>query len=207
MVEPYLRQSALAHRGLRRAATEAPMTAGVTLQERPFRALINLRGDANDAGFLSAVRAAAGVELALQPNTTAEGGSTTALWLGPDEWLLTAPVGEEHVLGPALKNSLGDRHAAVIDLTESRTVIAVSGAKARDVLAKGCTLDLHPRAFPVGACAQTGLARAGVLLHLVDETPTFEITIPRSFADYLWAWLADAAREFGVALQTSRVSR
>ena len=103
---------------------------------------------------------------------------------------------------PALRASLGDRHAAVVDLTELRTVIAVSGAHARDLLAKGCTLDLHPRAFPAGACAQTGLARAGALLHLVDETPTFEITILRSFADYMWVWLADAAQEYGVALRT-----
>jgi sarcosine oxidase subunit gamma len=202
MAEPYLRQSALAHRGLQRAAAEAPARTGITLSERPFRAMLNLRGDPADAGFLSAVRTAAGVELPVEPNTTRRAGSLTALWLGPDEWLLTAPAGEERVLVPAIRAALGDRHAAVVDLTESRTVIAVSGAPARDLLAKGCTLDLHPRAFKVGACAQSGLARAGALLHLVDETPTFEITILRSFADYMWVWLADAAREYGVALRT-----
>jgi sarcosine oxidase subunit gamma len=202
MVEPYLRQSALAHRGLSRAAGEAMSGAGITLSERPFRAMLNLRGDPGDAGFLSAVRAAAGLELPLEPNATRRAGSVTALWLGPDEWLITAPADEQRVLVPALRASLGERHAAVVDLTESRTVIAVSGAHARDLLAKGCTLDLHPRAFPVGACAQTGLARAGVVLHLVDETPTFEITILRSFADYMWVWLADAAQEYGVALRT-----
>ena len=202
MVEAYLRQSALAHRGLSRAAGDAMSGAGITLSERPFRAMINLRGDPADAGFLSAVRTAAGVELPVQPNTTRRAGSLTALWLGPDEWLLTAPAGEERVLVPAIRAALGDRHGAVIDLTESRTVIAASGAHVRDLLAKGCTLDLHPRAFKVGACAQSGLARAGALLHLVDETPTFEITILRSFADYMWVWLADAAREYGVALRT-----
>ena len=202
MVEAYLRQSALAHRGLSRAAGDAMSGAGITLSERPFRAMVNLRGDAGDTGFLGAVGAAAGVELPLEPNTTRRSGSVTALWLGPDEWLITAPQGEERVLVPALRASLGDRHAAVVDLSESRTVIAVSGAHARDLLAKGCTLDLHPRAFPVGACAQTGLARAGAILHLVDEAPSFEITILRSFADYMWVWLADAAREYGVALRT-----
>jgi sarcosine oxidase subunit gamma len=202
MAEPYLRQSALAHRGLQRAAGDAPETAGVRLSERAFRAMITVRGDGGDADFLSAVRAAAGVKLPLAPNTTERGTSVTALWLGPDEWLLTAPAGEERLLVPALRSSLGERHTAVVDLSESRAVIAVSGRNARDLLSKGCTLDLHPRAFPVGACAQTGLARAGVLIYLVDDTPTFEITILRSFADYLWTWLADAAREYGVALQT-----
>src|SRR5262249_4070026 len=113
---------------------------------------------------------------------------------------LSAPAGEERVLVPGLRSSLGERHAAVVDLGESRTVIAVSGSKVRELLSKGCTLDLHPRAFPVGACAQTGLARAGVLIHLVDVTPGFELTVLRRFADYLWAWLTDAAREYGVAL-------
>ena len=202
MAEPYLRQSALAHRGLSRAAGDAMSGAGIILSERPFRAMLNLRGDPSDAEFLSAVRTAAGVELPVEPNTTRRGDAATALWLGPDEWLITAPAGEERVLVPALHASLDDRHAAVIDLTESRTVIAVSGAHARDLLAKGCTLDLHPRAFKVGACAQTGLARAGAILHLVDETPTFEITILRSFADYMWVWLADAAEEYGVAPRT-----
>ncbi|HXV25796.1 MAG TPA: sarcosine oxidase subunit gamma family protein [Alphaproteobacteria bacterium] len=202
MVEPYLRQSALAHRGLRRVAPDTQAGVGITLSELPFRAMIGLRGDGEDATFLSAIKNAAKIDLPIEPNTTRRMGSVTALWLGPDEWLVTAPAGEEHLLVPVLRNSLGDRHAAVVDLTESRTVIALAGPKAREVLAKGCTLDLHPRAFTVGACAQTGLARAGVLLHLVDDTPTFEITILRSFADYLWTWLADAAREYGVALRT-----
>jgi sarcosine oxidase, subunit gamma len=202
MVEPYLRQSALAHRGLRSSAGEVAVTAGVSLSERPFRALISVRGDAGDAAFLSAVRTAAGVELPLTPNTTARGDSVTALWLGPDEWLLSASSGEERVLVPALRSSLGERHAAVVDLSESRTAIAVSGGKVRELLSKGCTLDLHARVFPVGSCTQTGLARTGVMIHLVDDTPRFEITILRSFADYLWAWLTDAGREYGVALNS-----
>jgi sarcosine oxidase subunit gamma len=201
MAEPYLRQSALAHRGLSRAAGDAVSGSGITLSERPFRAMLNLRGDPADAEFLKAAQAAAGVELPLEPNTTRRNGQVTALWLGPDEWLITAPQGEERVLAPALRAALGDRHAAVVDLTESRTVIAVSGAHARDLLAKGCTLDLHARVFKVGACAQTGLARAGALVHLLDETPSFEITILRSFADYMWVWLTDAAEEYGVALR------
>ena len=97
MVEAYLRQSALAHRGLSRAAGDTMSGAGITLSERPFRAMINLRGDAGDAEFLGAVRTAAGVELPVEPNTTRRGDAATALWLGPDEWLITAPAGEERV--------------------------------------------------------------------------------------------------------------
>src|SRR3954466_7673127 len=98
MAEPYLRQSALAHRGLHSSAGDSLPSAGVSLSERSFRALVSVRGDASDAEFLSAVRAAVGVELPLRPNTTARGDSVTGLWLGPDEWLLSAPSGEERVL-------------------------------------------------------------------------------------------------------------
>jgi sarcosine oxidase subunit gamma len=199
MAEAYLRQSALAHRALQRAGVEpAAAQAGVALSERPFRAMVIVRGDATDAGFIGAVRAAAGLELPLQPNTAARGSAVTALWLGPDEWLLMAAPGEERVLAAALRAGLSGRHAAVVDVSESRTIIALSGPRARDLLGKGCTLDLHPRAFPAGACAQTGLARAGVILFLADDAPSFEIILLRSFADYLWTWLADAAREYGV---------
>src|SRR5687767_13249885 len=110
MVEAYLRQSALAHRGLSRAAGDAMSGAGITLSERPFRAMVNVRGDAGDGGFLSAAQAAAGVELPLEPNTSRRAGSVAALWLGPDEWLIAAPAGEERVLVPALRASLGERH-------------------------------------------------------------------------------------------------
>jgi sarcosine oxidase subunit gamma len=174
----------------------------VTLAELPFRAMIIVRGDAGDGAFISAVRAAAGVELPVTPNTTARGSAVTALWLGPDEWLLTAAPGEERVLAAALRAGLAGLTAAVVDVSESRTVIAISGPKARDLIAKGCTLDLHPRIFAAGACAQTGLARTGALIHAVEDTPVFEITVVRSFADYLWVWLTDAAREYGVAVNS-----
>ena len=75
MVEPYLRQSALAHRGLSRAAGDALSGTGITLSERPFRAMINLRSHAGDAGFVAAARAATGVELPVEPNTTRRAGS------------------------------------------------------------------------------------------------------------------------------------
>ena len=41
-----------------------------------------------------------------------------------------------------------------------------------------------------------------MLLHLLDDDaqrgPTFDLYVARSFAHYLWAWLEDAGREYGV---------
>jgi sarcosine oxidase subunit gamma len=65
---------------------------------------------------------------------------------------------------------------------------------------KGCSLDLHPRVFNAGDCAQSGLARCHMLLHQINEIPTYDVYVHRSFSHYAWRWLEDAAREYGVSI-------
>ena len=156
-----------------------------------------LRGDPEDAAFLAAVRDAVEIDLPQAPNTSTETPPLSALWLSPDEWMLTCAGGSETDVAASLSAALADQHAAVVDVTDSRTVLRVSGPGARDFLAKGCALDLHPRAFALGDVAQTMLAKATVILHqTVDDAeetgPVFDIYVSRSFADYLWTWLAGA---------------
>ena len=76
----------------------------------------------------------------------------------------------------------------------------MAGAYARDVLAKGCPLDLHPREFKPGDCAQSHYAKASVLLYQADDAPTYHLTVARSFAEYLWLRLEDAGLEYGCAV-------
>ena len=208
MVETYLRQSALAHLGLDGRAETSRGAAGVALAERPHRGMVNLRLDPADETAMNAFADAFGFALPVLPNTSAGNGAARALWLGPDEWWLVAP-GPESEAGPELADklraALADHFAAVTEVGEGRTCIRIAGPKARALLQKGCPLDLHPRAFGVGQCIQTILAKATVAIHLVaDESaaegPVFEVYVLRSFAEYLWAWLEDAGREYGVAV-------
>jgi sarcosine oxidase subunit gamma len=68
------------------------------------------------------------------------------------------------------------------------------------VLAKGCSLDLHPSVFGPGAAAQTMLGLAGVVLIPVDDSGTdYRILVRSSFARHLAEWLVDAAQEYTVA--------
>lgn len=134
------------------------------------------------------------------------GEGVCALWLGPDEWLVTTS-GTEDAGGTGdagllarLDGALTGHRASVVDVSDGRTVIVLRGARARDVLAKGCSLDLHPRQFRPGRCAQTLLARAGVLIHQTDPDPVYDIHVDRSYAQYLWTWFEDAAAEFGFAI-------
>ncbi|HJM50447.1 MAG TPA: sarcosine oxidase subunit gamma family protein [Alphaproteobacteria bacterium] len=204
MVEGYLRQSPLAHLHLPARATDSA-GAGVVMAERPFRGLVNLRGDAGDKDFCRAVAEVLGETPPGEPNTTA-GSSPRLFWLGPDEWLVMTAEDGGSAVAAALTSALSGLAAAATDISESRTIIDLSGPRARQVLMKGCGLDVHPRAFPSGACAQTLLGQVGVLLHCLDaEAGQYEITVPRSFAEYLWAWLEDGALEYGLAVAAEEI--
>ncbi len=191
------RQSALDALHLAGRAVTGPSDAAVVLGERRFVRQINLRADPADAAAMAAVREEVGFDLPTDPNTVASGEGTCALWLGPDEWLITAPGGKDDGLAGRLNGVLAGHHASAVDVSDARTVIVLRGARARDVLAKGCGLDLHPRQFRPGRCAQTGLARASVLIHQTSGAPAYDIYVDRSFTEYLWTWLEDAATEFG----------
>jgi sarcosine oxidase subunit gamma len=108
-------------------------------------------------------------------------------------------------LQSALRDALAEVHSAVTEVSDAHVALRVAGPSARDVLAKGTPLDLHPRAFPPGSCARSLLAKASVAIHLVDNDrdrgPVFDIYAARSFAHYLWMWLEDAGRECGVSIE------
>ena len=211
MVERYLRQSPLAHLGLDGRAQAARRDAGVAMSEQPFRGIVNLRAQPDDGEAMAALQSALGFALPVEPNTTAASATALAFWLGPDEWWIVTP-GPDPESGPTmaatLRAALADRRGSVIDVSDSRTCLRVSGPRARDLLCKGLPLDLHPRVFPPGRCAQSHLAKTGAVLHLIaddgaSDGPTFELYVLRSFAEYLWLWLEDAAREYGLAITSS----
>ena len=203
MAERYRRRSALAHLGLEARAAAVAGDAGVTLGESPMRGLLVLRGDAAGAEFRGAVAAVLGLEPVLEPLTAVRRRDVSMLWLGPDEWLVVTPERRFDRIERALRDALEGQHAALTDVSHSRAVVVLSGPYAREVLAKGCTLDLHPRVFGPGRCAQSRLAKCQALIHQTTDAPEFEIHVQRSFAQYAWTWLEDAGQEFGVRIVSS----
>ncbi|MGW1274360.1 sarcosine oxidase subunit gamma, partial [Streptomyces sp. NPDC002491] len=139
---------------------------------------------------------ALGVPLPLEPDTVVRAGELTVLWLGPDEWLLVAPPGGARELESRIREAAGEEPVSVTDVSAQRTTLLVAGAGARDLLAHGCSLDLHPRAFGSGRCAQTTLGRTQVVLVAREEPSAgFWVLVRSSFAGYLADWLLDAATE------------
>ena len=158
---------------------------------------INLRGASGQPAFIEAVESELGQALPVMPNTTTE-GSSRVFWLGPDEWQIQCAAASTADLLARLSYALSGQHSAVNDLSGGLTVFRLSGGNARNLLAKACTLDLHPDVFTAGSCAQSGLAKATALFVCTDNSDTFEIAVRRSFSDYLLRWLKRAGAEFGI---------
>jgi len=112
-------------------------------------------------------------------------------WLGPDEWLVVAPPDSRAAVLDALDEVVGPDDGAAVDVSSSRVPFELGGPKARDVLAGCCALDLHPRVFGPGQCAQTLLAKAPVLLSQVDDAPTYRLFVRPSLVSYVVSWLRD----------------
>jgi sarcosine oxidase, subunit gamma len=148
----------------------AALPAGIRITADPFVPMADVRG-------------APVPGLPTTPNTWVPRGSGRAIWLGPDEWLVTGEV-------PDLAGA-----DVVVDVSGQRTTLRLAGEHVRAVLATGCALDLHPRAFPQGSAAQTLLGMAGVVLLALDGAE-YEVLVRSSFARYLADWLLDAAVEF-----------
>ncbi|MGX9888198.1 sarcosine oxidase subunit gamma [Streptomyces sp. NPDC002276] len=190
------RRSPLAGAVGRLAAATRSSGGTVRLAELPFLAQVNVRLDAKGAAA-DAVGLALGLPLPLEPNTVVRSGELRVLWLGPDEWLVVGPPDTQRDVEGRIRAASGDEHVAVTDMSAQRTTLLVSGSRARDLLAHGCPLDLHPRAFGAGRCAQTTVARTQVVLVARDEPGAgFWVLVRSSFAGYLADWLLDAAAEY-----------
>lgn len=198
--------SALAKFLSRPRASVASQTAGVNLSQQPLFGQLVVRGDARNSQFLKGVKQILELSVPLQPNTFTENDEHSILWLGPDEWLIITPPGAESHTARGLAAALHGTLAAVTDVTHGQVIIRIRGDRALDVLSKGCSLDLHPAVFGPGSCAQTLVAKAGVIIRWVERS-CFDLIVRRSFAEYLALWLEDAAQEYGVVVGSDERSK
>lgn len=179
------------------AVNATDRSVDVRVRLMPAMRHINLRGKSNDAKSVSAVTSVLGQELPVNANTMSI-ANHCVYWLGPDEWLVvTAHEGSDDLLNQLLDVRENHR-VAVTDVSGGNIVLSLTGERVADVLAKGCTLDFHPDAMPTGHCAQSGLAKTSVLIGHIDDDPTWDIVVRRSFSGYLCLWLQGAGDEYGV---------
>lgn len=148
--------------------------------------LLVVRGFADDATLADRVLATTGLIPPRAPGRVAESGPTRLIWLEPTAWLLEAD------------DTVADRAIAdlgAIEVTDGRVVLALSGARVRDLLAVGTGLDLDPALFPPGHATRTLFGRLGVLLHAVDAAPTYRLHVDRAHARWFRDWILAARRD------------
>ena len=122
-------------------------------------------------------------------------GRADILCIGPTDWLVLAPQTDGAALVRHLGVAFEGSTARATDVSQALVRIQITGTAVRDLLAKGCSLDLHAPLFPVGRALRTRFAGMPVIVHCTG-TATFELLVTRSYADFLLSWLADAQLEF-----------
>lgn len=124
-------------------------------------------------------------------------GEARLLAVAPATWLL---IGKSGSLRSWARRSASEltEHAAVTDFSQGRSVaLSMRGTAVRDVLAMHISIDLDDGAFPIGACATTGIHHVGVTV-LHEDIDSYLILMQRSFAASLWDFLLDSATPCGV---------
>jgi methylglutamate dehydrogenase subunit D len=109
--------------------------------------------------------------------------------LGPRRWLAVATKANADARLQSVSTLEG---ATVTDHNHGYTAFSLCGTTARDLLAKGTAVDLHPRLFRPGDVAVTAFAHMRVILRQQDTTPAYEIMVSRSNTRSLREWLAEA---------------
>lgn len=162
-------------------AERAADLARVGAREVPFLAQVSLRLETREAlGPHPVVPPTV-------PNTWAELDGRELLWLGPDEWLVLGPTGSTPDVLGWLEGTFGGLHRSVVDVSANRAVLELATPDRSDRLAAGCGLDLHPRSWGAGRCAQTLLAHVPVLLQ--ERTDATRVFVRPSFAGHVVDWL------------------
>jgi len=166
-------------------------SATVRLEAAQPAERINLRVGAED---VSALSAALRLDLPVKPKTSSSANGRTALWIGPDEWLVFADGGGS--IGSSLTQAAASSDAvhSATDISHRNTAILVSGPGAAATLNAGCALDLSLDAFPIGACSRTLFGKVEIVLLRTAEN-TFRVEVWRSFSDYAFGLLSEGARD------------
>lgn len=133
-----------------------------------------------------------GVDALPAPNRVISTALGDCAWVRPDEWLILGALDARQTTRAMLEQNISSESGAVVDISGSRVALELCGARSREILASVCPLDLHPRAFVVGQCAQSLIAKSPVFLQMANDAPTWRLLVRPSFASYVVSWLTDA---------------
>ncbi|MET3577974.1 sarcosine oxidase subunit gamma [Mesorhizobium robiniae] len=200
----WVSRSPLEHALVEGAYGARGVTPGISLTEIRNFDLIQImarRGKAAD--LASDAKARFGMAAPDVPKVVSA-SDAVLVWSGPDQFFVLSKGGKHtaETLAQAFASS-----ASLSDQSHARVLISISGAKARAMLAKLSSIDLHPMAFPVGAAAATSMDHTSVTLWRGADKPdgqaAFNVLVFATFAESLWHTMLDSAAEYGVEIEYS----
>lgn len=192
-------------------SSKTPTSANVHLWELPKRRMLTLRLDPSNAALVAKAEEALGMALPTKPNTmTAYNNDSFVLWTSPDEFMIDlsygGPDGADAATMQALTDALSGEFALVADVSDQMAGIGLGGDLWREVWSKVCAQDVHETVFKPGQCKQTVAAKSNILFYGPDATAErvehIRLYTRRSFSQYLFARLEDAALEYGLSLRS-----
>ncbi|SNY93539.1 sarcosine oxidase subunit gamma [Cohaesibacter sp. ES.047] len=170
----------------------------VALEEVPHLTQISIRGNPSNRSFTSGIKQGLDVALPIKAGNVNEKGGNAALWLGPDEWLIVTPDDDPAARVGALEAAVGEATCSIVDVSDNRTTLKLSGPNSWTVLNKVSSLDFHPSHWKRGTCAGSLCGHAQAFFWQRSAEPEFYILVRNSFARYTAALLLDAMQEFRI---------
>lgn len=155
--------------------------------------MITIRADLSDSKVSQSISGATGCSLPSIREVVHQAGRSLC-WMSPDELLLVAPSGEVPGLIDALMTGLAGAHHLVVDMSDARAHFRLTGAGAREVLAKGAPVDLSREAFGPRQIRRTRLGQVAAAFWMSDETQ-FELVCFASVGGFVAEWLQVAAQD------------
>ena len=152
--------------------------------------LVNLRATAPGA---AAFASALGLALPRPSGPAATDGSIVVFGLGPDEWLVRTPAGEEEPWLLRLEAAAAHAFASAVLVSDAYRVFSLRGPDTLDVLAQATGVDLHPSAFPTGRATRAAFARISAIFHRTGDRPSFDLYVDRALARYAERWIEAAS--------------
>ena len=174
---------------------------GIVVSERIGLGLATVAARKGQAEAVkAAVASAYGIQLPFSSRVAegrdAQGSAVSFIGYGPGQWLAVSESFASEALARDLQDKLQGL-ASISDQSGGRTVLRISGRRAREVLAKGLPIDLDPRAFPLGSAATSAISHMGVQIWQIDDTRSYDIAVFRSLSESFWRWLTASAAEYG----------
>jgi methylglutamate dehydrogenase subunit D len=169
----------------------------VRIEERLDLGMATVMSRGDDRALAERIHGEFGLALPSTPRRVSN-GVKAFVGIGPGVWLAVFEAASP-LMASELAASL-DGQASVADQTSAYAVLRISGAFAREILSRGAFIDFDPSVFGPGSAAVTTISHVGVTIWQIDETPTFEIALFRSYAGSFWHWIKVTCAALGVDL-------